>query len=519
MIADYINQCSVLQIILLTLSGVLVVVSAFFESRQKSNTAIIVLAVAALCYFSFDCLLDPFLNLWDERFHALVARNMSSHMLLPTLYDQQILALEAVDWSGQHVWLHKQPWFLWQMALSIKVFGATEFAIRFPDVMLGLAMIFVLFRSGKILFSARAGYIASLLFLSSFYINELIAGRQMLDHNDFSFLCYVSFSLWSWLEYNNSGQKKWIVLIGLFAGVAILNKWLVGLLVYLAWFVMKMLNKQFRPKQYVDMIIAFSITAAVSLPWQFYILSNFPVEAKKEYAYNALHFTEVVEGHSGDVYFHFKSAQLIYGEFFCYFLLIAWLLAFYKLKDKKVLLSMLGIVVFVYTFFTMAKTKMPSFTAVLMLPMLIVVGASLAWIIDSFFSRIKTRWSSFFVYLVLISIVVVRISPEKIVAAHSLSHPDNSYSRMLKHNRDIFLNLDLPQRAVIMNAGSGTYLDAMFYTGLPAYDFLPDTLQLQQLVEGGYKPVIFQKNEQAIPPFLMTDSNVIILNEKLMYAY
>jgi hypothetical protein len=59
-------------------------------------------------------------------------------------------------------------------------------------------------------------------------LQELIAGRQALDHNDFSFLTYISLSVWSFIEYQHSGKKIWIFLIGLFSGMAILCKWLVG---------------------------------------------------------------------------------------------------------------------------------------------------------------------------------------------------------------------------------------------------------------------------------------------------
>ena len=62
--------------------------------------------------FLFSSLLDPFLNLWDERFHALVAKNLMNHPLMPTLYDDPVVSMAYDRWDRATIWLHKQPLFL-----------------------------------------------------------------------------------------------------------------------------------------------------------------------------------------------------------------------------------------------------------------------------------------------------------------------------------------------------------------------------------------------------------------------
>src|SRR5687768_6910766 len=65
----------------------------------------------------FMAQLDPFLNLWDERYHALVAKNMMLEPFKPMLYANPVLPYSFDSWTNNHIWLHKQPLFLWQIAL------------------------------------------------------------------------------------------------------------------------------------------------------------------------------------------------------------------------------------------------------------------------------------------------------------------------------------------------------------------------------------------------------------------
>lgn len=162
---------------------------------------------------------------------------------MPTLYDDPIVNMPYDRWDKFHIWLHKQPLFLWQIALSFKLFGISEFSLRLPSVIFGCILVFASYRVGKILVNERTGFLMSILIISSLYNIELIAGQRMLDHNDVSFMVYVSLSIWSLVEYYISKNKIWIYAIGLFSGCAILCKWLVGLLVYFGWIVLKLMGK------------------------------------------------------------------------------------------------------------------------------------------------------------------------------------------------------------------------------------------------------------------------------------
>src|ERR1041385_4766087 len=88
--------------------------SIIFHVFKKEKISIALLLCSAIFLFIVACLLDPFLNPWDERFHALVAKNLMNHPLMPTLYDDTILNMDYYDnWAHYHIWLHKPPLFLW----------------------------------------------------------------------------------------------------------------------------------------------------------------------------------------------------------------------------------------------------------------------------------------------------------------------------------------------------------------------------------------------------------------------
>ena len=125
------------QITLLLFGSLFFLLSIIMHLKNKERFTILFLGLTAVCIFSFSALLDPFLNLWDERFHALVAKNLMHHPLMPTLYDDTVVSMDYDRWDRYHIWLHKQPLFLWQIALSFKLFGISEFTLRLPNVVLG----------------------------------------------------------------------------------------------------------------------------------------------------------------------------------------------------------------------------------------------------------------------------------------------------------------------------------------------------------------------------------------------
>jgi len=87
-----------LQLVLLICALMFYISAGLLLPHRNQKLVGLFLFLSAGCVFSFAALLDPFLNLWDERFHALVAKNMINNPLKPMLYADPILAQDYSPW-------------------------------------------------------------------------------------------------------------------------------------------------------------------------------------------------------------------------------------------------------------------------------------------------------------------------------------------------------------------------------------------------------------------------------------
>ena len=490
--------------------------SLFFYLKDKEKFSILFLLLTALSVYCFAALLDPFLNIYDERFHALVAKNLMHHPLKPTLYDDPVVNMPYDRWDRYHIWLHKQPLFLWQIAASFRLFGVSEFTLRLPSVILGVVMVFIGYRSGKILVNKRTGYFTGILFITSFYILELIAGRQMVDHNDVSFLAYISLSIWSLIEYHYSKKKRWIYLIGIFAGFAILCKWLVGLLVYFGWFVLKIFERKLKFNDLKDIVTSVIVTIIIALPWQIFTIIKYPADSKLEHQFNVMHLFRSIEGHRGDFWYHFSQFDNLYGRFALYLIIPASIVLYKKMTDKRLYLSILSMIIIVYLFFSLVQTKMPSFPVIVAMLIFISIAALLDFCLD-YISRlgIKSWLKQLIIILAILFIAVSRFDIVRIQEIHTLWKDDNSYSRMLSHNKSIFQSLRLPVNAVIFNVKGQHYIESMFYTGLSSYNIIPSREQFLDIKGKGRVAAIFKPTDNDLPDYLKDDPSTIVIDEIL----
>lgn len=498
----------------LTGGFVLLLVATWLFTGERKKAALWFLLIGSTCIFCFAALLDPFLNLWDERFHALVAKNLSEHPLRPAIYSDPVVVMAYDRWDRAIIWLHKQPLFLWQSALSFRLFGISEFTFRLPNIVLGIALIYAIYRTGTLLKSARTGFFAALAAVSTPYMLQLLAGRLMLDQNDFAFVCYISLSIWTFTEYHFSGKKRWLILTGLFSGCAILCKWLVGLLVYAAWLFLRASEKKWKLSQNKDLFVSLVITGLVALPWQLLILKWYPAEAKAEYAFSASHFTEIVEGHGGDFFFYSDGFTGMYGLIVTLLLVPGLILLFRNGNSKKLTASLFAMVGVLYLFFSLAETKMPSFTLPGFLLIVLCVGAALDYLAELAENKLKKRTQVQALLVITIGLFMfVRLDLAAFSEDHSLNSPENGYARTLVRNKLIFKELNLPENTVLFNVKGRHYVEAMFYTGLPAYNFYPSPEILDDLRKKGRKAAVFSKPRDL--PEELRDKDIIVINKEL----
>ncbi len=503
-------------IIYLLYLGIILVALGIINIKVGKNSfsSLLLLAFGSFAISQFVNLGNPFLHMWDEQVHAVVAKNMLHNPFKPMLIPDPVLPIDFKNWTGNHIWVHKQPLFLWQIALSYKLFGINLFALRFPSMLMFSLMVFPVYRIGRIISTKETGIYAAAFLIGSNFIYQLVGGRMNTDHNDVAFLFYITLSIWAWFERENSGKRYWIVLIGIFSGAAILNKWLVGLLVYSVWGLNILIFRKKRRDliSWAEMLVSFLITLVVFLPWQIYILKNFPVESRYEFNYNSLHFFQSMEGHSGDMLYHFNKIETLYGTDFQY-VIIASIIIFLISKIKPGhKLGMLTPILVVYFFFSMAATKMPAFPIIISPLVYIIVAVSVTTIIKWLMAKNRVLSKNKILGPFIGTAIALYIF------FHFLNHDylclkNSDLNRRISQKAVTLTEVykDLPliigdKKTMVYNARNFDKLKIMFYTDYMARSGFPSKQDIKSLKEKNIGIFVFDNDK--LPDYIIKDSTI-----------
>lgn len=495
--------------------------SLVFFLREQYRWALGLLFVAGLSLRLMMTAIDPFLNFWDEQFHALVAKNVLHDPLHPMMYVHPVLPYDYSDWAKNHIWLHKQPLFLWIIALSYKIFGVTEIALRLPAAVFSALMIPMIYRMGTIVVNRRVGWLAAALFCFSTFFVQIITGAIHTDQNDNIFLFFVTGSCWCLFEYIQDRKNKWMILIGVFAGCAVMTKWLTGLLVFSGWGLYLLLDREsrFRWKAWLPLLISLAIAVIIVLPWQLYIMQAYPVESAYEYKLNSLHFTIAVEGHEGPPGYHFSLMFEQYGWLAPYLFIPGCVLLWYFAGDRKKALVLIMFPVLIYGFFTLAKTKMPLFTLPAAPALFTALGAvaELAMRGMAKIPIVLLRNVVCFagIFIALFASLNMSGAMEE---NHTGRNPKNTYwyGRIYDTKIDKEIGGLLPSKDyVLFNAGGMNAMLVMFYNdGVTAYcDYMTEK-EYHELKARHVKIAVCI--DEQLPEFLANDPEVFKIDRKLV---
>jgi 4-amino-4-deoxy-L-arabinose transferase-like glycosyltransferase len=298
-----------------------------FRHGRPAAAAVAIVAAGLVLRLYAGC--DLFLHAWDERYHALVAKHLAEHPLVPTLYDRPLLPYDYRDWRANHVWLHKPPLALWMMAASMRLLGVDEIAMRLPSLLLSTLAVLMTWVIGSHLCGRRVGLLAAGLHAWNGYLLQLPGGRVAVDHVDNALLFFVELAIFLAVLQARSRRGgwaswwAWLPAIGAATGLAVLSKWLPGLLPLPVW--MALAWDRRRPWRAAAGLAAIGAAcAAVALPWQLYIRQAFPLEARWEAAYNLYHLRVPIEGLGGSPLFHLLKMPRFFGELI--YLPVGWFL-------------------------------------------------------------------------------------------------------------------------------------------------------------------------------------------------
>ena len=184
---------------------------------------------------------------WDEINFAESAREM---LVTGDWFDVQI--------NFRPFW-EKPPLFIWMQALSMKVFGVNEFAARFPNALMGIVTLLLLFNIGRKAEDERFGLMWTLMYGISF-LPFLYFKSGIIDpwFNVFIFLGIYFFS-----RYGEGPKMRWASLSALFLGLAVMTKGPVGFLIFgltfFVWLIVRRFRFSFRWKDVAAFLVVFAL--------------------------------------------------------------------------------------------------------------------------------------------------------------------------------------------------------------------------------------------------------------------
>src|SRR5271170_1548182 len=179
-------------VVLLAIFGFATATRLFLHNRPRTSLTLLLLTSLFLKCFSAS---SDYLHPWDERYHALVAKHLIDHPLIPTLYEDPVLHYDPADWEANHIWLHKPPLTLWLIALSLKLFGITPFAVRIPSIILSTLAIILTWEIARRLFDIRIAFFASLFHALCGILIAQAAGSFSTDHVDTTFIFFIELGI------------------------------------------------------------------------------------------------------------------------------------------------------------------------------------------------------------------------------------------------------------------------------------------------------------------------------------
>ncbi len=436
----------------------------------------------------------PYLHDWDERFHALVAKNLVDDPSIPRLYkDAAAIHYNYEEWYRTLVWLHKPPLFSYQAALVMKLFGTNLFGYRLNGF---ITIALLIFTSFKLLRLYHLQFWPALIISSGTFFGlaflKLSNGVMGMGQNDLSFILWISVGVLFAEKARVQGEAqrpKNIFLMALFCAFAVLTKFLVGYLPFLLLGLNAILYK-WKLKDWLLIFFAALLPAAAIGSWYAYTYQIAPELTLKELEYNTRHFSESLESHSQDWLFHFEwfSRSFLVPILFILSLLV---LSFWKKERRSQVLKALSLAfwapllasLFVLLFFTIAKTKLPAFSLV-SAPLLIVMSGLLY----------GNREVSIYFKKWLLIVPLIGLAWGSIYVFQA-DYTDPKRNCQREFYRE--LGESLPHNAVLFNVEPFTFPEAMFYSGLICYEKVPSENWPEEAKAQGYIPYLLLRGGES----------------------
>lgn len=471
--------------------GILIVVICsigyFFAWRSyRKDKVLLSLLFILLCGMFLRAYMasDHYLHDWDERYHALVAKNLMKHPLKPTLYENTVIQNDYKAWVGNNVWLHKPTVPLWFISASETLFGANEYAVRLPSLLISLLGVYLTFLIGCNLFDQRVGLLAAFLHSINGIVLEVAGGKLASDHVETFFDIFIEAAIFFCIiSIIKKNRYHLTFLSGVFIGLAIISKWFPAMVVFPVWLTGAIFSRKFTVKEIVShmMVMVFGCVI-VSLPWFIYMLHQFPQEARWEIYRSVVAYSESIEGWSADWWYYINYVEIIFGEI----VYIPLIYAIYRLfKDKKEwALKMLSFWwVIPVVIFSFGVTKRHPYLLISTPAYCVLTAWYWFYLKDTVVNK-KYNWLKITVLVLLIALPI-RLNIER-MKPFNREDLNPQWAKQIRA-----LNQQIKEKQVVI-FNSEYPIETMFYTNFTAYSGIPDSSFVKKFVLNGYTPYIYR---------------------------
>ena len=349
--------------------------------RVCTRDLLIPLLLVLLAAFTFFWRLgEGSLYDWDEAIHAQMAQEM--------IWRHDVLTPH----QGGTPHFTKPPLYQWQTLLAYKVFGVNEFAARFWAALSGVGAVVMTCLLGRELFDRPTGLGAALLLLIvsnlpySHGYNFVSIGRMCMMTAPLTFYALLTL----WLAWRGQRDRRYLVLIGLPVGAAVMTKNVAGLAPLGAVLVYWLLTWPLKAWPWRELGLAALVAAAIILPWHASQALMHPHFIRDYLLYNVLQraaSTLDTQYHSQPAWFYLDVIRKGFSH--------AWVIlpaavayAIYRIVGRRERAPLLLIIwaLIPLTVYSLARTKL-AWYILEVYPALALLGA---WLLTRLVGR---RWS------------------------------------------------------------------------------------------------------------------------------
>jgi 4-amino-4-deoxy-L-arabinose transferase-like glycosyltransferase len=337
-------------------------------SDRSCHYPLLLLVTAGLCFCNLG---TP--SLWDidEGHNAEAAREMlmADNWVVPT-FNFQLRS-------------DKPALLYWLQILAYRLCGVGEFAARLPSALAALVTVLITYELGRRLFDRATGFLAGLILAST----VMFCAAAHFANPDALLCALTTLTLLIFWSAYRRGSRGWFVPVGMTAGLAVLAKGPVGIVLpatvtglFLLW------EGQLRRLWDRRLVLGILAFLAVAAPWYAWVGLETRMEFLRDFIgkHNLGRFRDTMEGHRGPLYYYAGWLLVGFAPWSVFFGPALWAACrrsasaepeSEKVDQARSALRFLACWIGVYfLFFSASATKLPNYILPLYPPMAVFIG-------------------------------------------------------------------------------------------------------------------------------------------------